>query len=107
MAAYLSPALLLVLQGHRRLMEALRSTICKVSNDGNLFDPTEAAIRLLVARAIRNAIRANRFARIIRNVNPSFYSANRPIRTNHSNFRFARIIRIARIVRVDSRESRH
>ena len=51
-------------------------------------------VRTLVARAIRNAIRANRFARIIRNWNPYFYSANRPIRTNHSNFR-------------DSRESRH
>ena len=47
----------------------------------------------LVARAIR----ANRFARIIRNWHPYFYSANRPIRmnrsirTNRSNFRFARI----------------
>ena len=41
-----------------------------------------------MARAIRNAIRANRFARIIRNSNPYFYSANRLIRTNHSNFRF-------------------
>ena len=50
-----------------------------------------------MARAIRrNAIRANRFARIIRNWNPYFYSANRPIRTNHSNFRFARITRYSR-----------
>ena len=31
---------------------------------------------VLVARAIRNAIRANRFARIIRNWNPYFYSAS-------------------------------
>ena len=45
----------------------------------------------LVARAIRNAIRANRFARIIRNWNPYFYSASS---------RFARITRIS-----DSRES--
>ena len=47
----------------------------------------------LVARAIRNAIRANRFARIIRNCHPYFYSASG---------RFARIARIS-----DSRESRH
>ena len=45
----------------------------------------------LVARAIRNAIRANRFARIIRNWNPYFYS---------ESGRFARITRIS-----DSRES--
>ena len=45
----------------------------------------------LVARAIRNAIRANRFARIIRNWNPYFYSASG---------RFARSTRIS-----DSRES--
>ena len=45
----------------------------------------------LVARAIRNAIRANRFARIIRNRNPYFYSASG---------RFAQITRIS-----DSRES--
>ena len=45
----------------------------------------------LVARAIRNAIRANRFARIIRNWNPYFCS---------SSGRFARITRIS-----DSRES--
>ena len=44
-----------------------------------------------MARAIRNAIRANRFARIIRNRNPYFYSASG---------RFARITRIS-----DSRES--
>ena len=44
-----------------------------------------------MARAIRNAIRANRFARIIRNWNPYFYSASG---------RFARITWIA-----DSRES--
>ena len=47
--------------------------------------------KVLVARAIRNAIRANRFARIIRNRNPYFYSASG---------RFARITRIS-----DSRES--
>ena len=40
----------------------------------------------LVARAIRNAICANRFARIIRNWNPYFYSASG---------RFARITRIS------------
>ena len=45
----------------------------------------------LVARAIRNVIRANRFARIIRNWNPYFYSVSG---------RFARITRIS-----DSRES--
>ena len=45
----------------------------------------------LVARAIRNAIRANRFARIIRNCNPHFDS---------TSGRFARITRIS-----DSRES--
>ena len=45
----------------------------------------------LVAWAIRNTIRANGFARIIRNSNPYFYSASG---------RFARIIRIS-----DSRES--
>ena len=45
----------------------------------------------LVARAIRNAIRADRFARIIRNRNPYFYSASG---------RFARITRVS-----DSRES--
>ena len=45
----------------------------------------------LVARAIRNAVRANRFARIIRNRNPYFYSASG---------RFARITGIS-----DSRES--
>ena len=44
-----------------------------------------------MARAIRNAIRANRFARIIRNLNPYFYSASG---------RFGRITRIS-----DSRES--
>ena len=58
----------------------------------------------LVARAIRNAIRANRFARIIRNWNPIFIArqadsreslefpirANRVIRANRAN-RFARI----------------
>ena len=45
----------------------------------------------LVAQAIRNAIRANRFARVIRNSNPYFHSASG---------RFARIARIS-----DSRES--
>ena len=44
-----------------------------------------------MARAIRNAIRANRFARIIRNCHPYFYSASG---------RFARITLIS-----DSRES--
>ena len=46
----------------------------------------------LAARAIRNAIRANRFARIIRNWHPYFYRASG---------RFARITRISD----DSRES--
>ena len=45
----------------------------------------------LLARAIRNAIGANRFAQIIRNWDPYFYGASG---------RFARIIRIS-----DSRES--
>ena len=49
------------------------------------------ALKTLVAHAIRNAIRANRFARIIRNWNPYLYSASG---------RFARITRIS-----DSRES--
>ena len=50
----------------------------------------------------------DRFARIIRNRNPYFYSPSiRPIRPNHSNFRFARITQSARIVRIDLRESRH
>ena len=51
---------------------------------------------LLVAQAIRNTIRANRFARIIRNWNTYFYSPSRqtqadsreslefPIRANHA-----------------------
>ena len=56
---------------------------CKKSN---IRDST-----CLVARAIRNAIGANRFARIICNQNPYFYSASG---------RFARITRIS-----DSRES--
>ena len=47
--------------------------------------------QFLVARTIRNAIRANQFARIIRNWNPYFYSVSG---------RFARITRIS-----DSRES--
>ena len=59
---------------------------------------------ILVARAIRNPIRANRFARIIRNETPIFLArqadsqesleflirANHPIRANRAN-RFARI----------------
>ena len=45
-----------------------------------------ASVMLLVARAIRNAIRANRFARNIRNWNPCFYSVSG---------RFARITRIS------------
>ena len=63
----------------------------------------------LVARAIRNAIRANRFARIDSQLKPLFHSAKLPIRTSHSSFRLARItadshesLRIS-----DSRESRH
>ena len=53
----------------------------------------------LVARAIRNTIRANRFARIIRNWNPYFYS---------TAGRFARITRISDSRESpDSRESRH
>ena len=45
-----------------------------------------STVRPLVARAIRNAIRANRFARIIHNRNPHFYSAPG---------RFAKITRIS------------
>ena len=60
----------------------------------------------LVARAIRNAIRANRFARIIRKWKPYFYSSSGRL-VNPLSFRFARITRFARIVRIDSRESRH
>ena len=52
---------------------------------------TNLLVGILVARAIRNAIRANRFPRIIRNWNPYFYSASG---------RLARITRIS-----DSRES--
>ena len=62
------------------------------------------ARKILVAQAIRNAIRANRFARIIRNETPIFIArqadsheslefpirANHPIRANRAN-RFARI----------------
>ena len=55
------------------------------------FMGREATLSTLVARAIRNAIRANRFARIIRSWNPHFYSASG---------RFAQITRI-----FDSRES--
>ena len=62
----------------------------------------------LVAQVIRNARRANRFARIIRNSkkksNPYFLERVRPIRANHSNLRFARITRFARIMRIDSRK---
>ena len=67
----------------------------------------EKKVVTLVARAIRNAIRANRFARIIRSRDPYFYSASG---------RFAQITRISdsrespdsrEIVRIDSRESRH
>ena len=49
--------------------------------------------RDLVARPIRNAIRANRFARIDSQLKPLFLQCVRPIRTNPSNS--------------DSRESRH
>ena len=45
-------------------------------------------------RDSRESIRANRFAI----ESPIFYSANRPIRTNHSNFRFA--IRAHRFTRI-------
>ena len=55
-----------------------------------------------MARAIRESIRANHSQ-----LKPLFLWRVRPIRTNHSNFRFARITRFARIVRIDSRESRH
>ena len=63
--------------------EVCREFLVKIS--------TYYIFQALVARAIRNAIRANRFARIIRNRNPYFYSASG---------RFARITRMS-----DSRES--
>ena len=44
------------------------------SNERTSFN--SCTVEILVARAIRNAIRANRFARIIRNSNPYFYSAS-------------------------------
>ena len=54
---------------------------------------------------------ATRFARSIRanrsQLKPQFSQRVGPIRLNHSNFRFARITRFARIMRIDSRESRH
>ena len=76
--------------------------VCPVQKDCSVHSGFHATIRVptnirqlyytgLVARAIRNAIRANRLERIIRNWNPYFYSASG---------RFARIIRIS-----DSRES--
>ena len=67
---------------------ATSSLLCEVGHlsVGKTNRPTT-----LVARAIRNAIRVNRFARIIRNWNPYFYSASG---------RFVRNTRIS-----DSRES--
>ena len=53
-------------------------------------------------RDSRESIRANHSQ-----LRPLFLKLVRPIRTDHSNFRFARITRFARIVRIDSRESRH
>ena len=53
-------------------------------------------------RDSRESIRANHSQ-----LKPLFLQRVTPIRTNHSNFRFARITRFARIVQIDSRESRH
>ena len=53
-------------------------------------------------RDSRESIRANHSQ-----WKPLFLQRVRPIRTNHSNFRFVRITRFARFVRIDSRESRH
>ena len=53
-------------------------------------------------RDSRESIRANHLQ-----LTPLFLYRVRPIRLNHSNFRFARITRFARIVRIDSCESRH
>ena len=51
-----------------------------------MLDNFEAPVTVtLVARAIRNAIRANRFARIISQLKPLFLQRVRPIRANHSN----------------------
>ena len=52
-------------------------------------------------RDSRESIRANRSQ-----LKPLFSWRVRPIRP-HSNFRFAQITRFARIMRIDSRESRH
>ena len=55
------------------------------------FCGRQKLVRKLVARAIRNAIHANRFARIIRNWTPYFYRLSG---------RFARITRIRRFARI-------
>ena len=69
-----------------------KSLLLKTFSGEEHFGTVSRICRNLVARAIRNAIRANRFAtRIIRNWNPYFYSASG---------RFARITRIS-----DSRDS--
>ena len=62
----------------------------------------------LVARAIRNAIRANRFARIIRNWKPLFFIVRQA--DSHASLEFSdsRESPDSReIVRINSRESRH
>ena len=61
--------------------------------EGFLVERSGGVFLLLLLARVRNAIRANRLARIIRNSSPYFYSASA---------RLGRIIRIS-----DSRESRH
>ena len=50
------------------------TSICFVAPSSKILG--SAALRSLVARSIRKVIRANRFARIIRNWNPYFYRAS-------------------------------
>ena len=68
-----------------------QNLISKLPRSGPKKSVNSVFFSSLVAWAIRNAIRANRFARSIRNWNPFFYS---------TSSRFARITQIS-----DSRES--
>ena len=62
---------------HSPLKEVASSTgVAKIRNRTKGGCQRLFAFVNLVARAIRNAIRANRFVRIIRNRNPYFYSAS-------------------------------
>ena len=84
----------------------LRDTLPKFPQDQNLAsliklhtDSQTLSGKGDSQRDSRESIRAN---------NPYFYSANRPIRTNHSNFRFARITPLsANANNFDSRKSIH